>query len=337
MWEDLGTDVAAVFARAVDAEKAGDIERALRLHGRCLNLSFRYTPSRERLLPIGRAYRREAAEAAAAGDDARALDRLVRAVELEPHIPEWSGALEELTGRLHPRDLTRQCFTYYDPVRARQIHGDAIRRVLDFVTLGGIVGDVLEFGVLGGWSARLFAETMRDILNLNDLHLFDSFDGLPTALSDVDRNSYEIGGRGSWPERMRFSDAFVEELGESIDRHVASRLATVVRPERIHMHRGYYDRTLARDLPLRAAVVHVDCDLYDSTVQVLQALYRMNALQDGCVLMFDDWNLNKASPRFGERRAFQEFLDGQDQFTASPFFTYGFNGAVFILHQCPRQ
>ena len=82
----------------------------------------------------------------------------------------------------------------------------------------------------------------------------------------------------------------------------------------------------------KAALVHMDCDLYQSTVEVLDFLERSDALQDGCVVMFDDWNCNKASPWFGERRAFREFLERQDRYTSSQFFTYGFNGAAFILH-----
>jgi len=50
------------------------------------------------------------------------------------------------------------------------------------------------------------------------------------------------------------------------------------------------------------------------------------------VLMFDDWNCNKASPNYGERKAFQEFLEKQGKYTSSLFFTYGFNGASFFLH-----
>ncbi|MGH8643560.1 MAG: TylF/MycF/NovP-related O-methyltransferase, partial [Gammaproteobacteria bacterium] len=80
------------------------------------------------------------------------------------------------------------------------------------------------------------------------------------------------------------------------------------------------------------ALVHIDCDLYQSTVEVLWSLYRMDVFQDGCVLMFDDWNCNKASLNYGERRAFREFIEGQERFAHSPFFTYGFNGAAFFLH-----
>jgi hypothetical protein len=131
---------------------------------------------------------------------------------------------------------------------------------------------------------------------------------------------------------MRFTDDFVTELGSTIDVHVRDRLSGVISGERIHTHRGFYSETLKQPLNVKTAIVHIDCDLYQSTVEVLWALYSNNVFQDGCVLMFDDWNCNKASPNYGERKAFQEFLEKQDRYTSSLFFTYGFNGASFFLH-----
>ncbi len=132
---------------------------------------------------------------------------------------------------------------------------------------------------------------------------------------------------------MRFPDAVVEALGEPIDQHIFSRLCDVLSPERIFVYRGFFADTLRNPLPLRAALVHIDCDLYQSTRDVLTRLFETDVLQDGCVLLFDDYNCFRASPDYGERRAFREFLDGQERFEATPFFTYGFNGAAFFLHE----
>ena len=68
---------------------------------------------------------------------------------------------------------------------------------------------------------------------------------------------------------------------------------------------------------------------------MLTRLYEMDVFQDGCVLLFDDYNCFKASPYYGERRAFAEFLQEQHRFEASPWFTYGFNGAAYFLHERP--
>ncbi len=260
---------------------------------------------------------------------------VARAIEMDP----WNEAARNLAASLLARrqggaDLTQMCFIFFDEARARAVHTDAYRRALEFVTIGGVVGDVLEFGVLGGWSARIFAEVMRDIFNLSDFHLFDSFEGLPDYTSTVDITSYEIGGRNIWADKMRLPDEFLKQFGQPHQWHIRDRLSEVIRPERIIVHKGYYAETLNKMLDLKASVVHLDCDLYQSTVEVLEGLTRLNALQDGCVLLFDDWNCNKGNPNFGERRAFQEFLLGQDRFIASHWFSYGYNGTAFILHDC---
>lgn len=173
---------------------------------------------------------------------------------------------------------------------------------------------------------------MRDLFIFRQLHLFDSFDGLPEYTSPVDAGSWDIAGRNVWADRMRFSDDFVAQLGEPVHEHIRSRLSDVLPAERIFVYRGFFADTLKNDLHLKAALLHVDCDLYQSTREVLTRLYEMDVLQDGMVILFDDYNCFRASPNYGERRAFREFLEEQDRYTASPFFTYGFNGAAFFLH-----
>ncbi|WP_376967307.1 TylF/MycF/NovP-related O-methyltransferase (plasmid) [Azospirillum sp. A26] len=320
------------YERGMEAEAAGDNELALRHYGHATRLIYRFDPARQRCLALATQYKAAAAQAHEAGDVTATRDWLVRAVELDTEDGEGRQRLQALIRAEGARDLTTQCMTFYNPGRARAVYSEAILRVLEYVMLSGVVGEILEFGVLGGWTSRLFSETMRDLGMLSDIHLFDSFDGLPEYTSSVDRDSFEIAGRNIWRKRMRFSDDFVAELGESIDQHIYRRLSTVIRPERIHMHRGFYAQTLQSPPEIKAAVVHIDCDLYQSTKEVLDSLFKNNILQDGCVLMFDDWNCNKANPYYGERRAFREFLENQEIFESSEFFSYGMNCAAFFLH-----
>jgi hypothetical protein len=237
-----------------------------------------------------------------------------------------------LTERAQGSDLTKTCFIFYDAERARAIHEEAYRRSLEYVTLAGIAGDVMEFGVLGGWSARIFCETMRDIFNLGNIRLFDSFEGLPEYDSEVDRSSYEIAGRDVWSNKMKFPDDFLHQFGQPHHLHIREKLAEIIRPERIFVHKGFYSETLKAPPQAKASIVHFDCDLYQSTVEVFSGLNAGKCFQDGTVLLFDDWNCNRANPNFGQRRALQEFLSWQSDFTATPWYTYGYNGAAYILH-----
>ncbi|OQA34718.1 MAG: Macrocin-O-methyltransferase (TylF) [Betaproteobacteria bacterium ADurb.Bin341] len=284
---------------------------------------------------ISQLYAQAGALAWSRGDLDKAVAMSVVALEADSHNKAPRELLASIEAMRPGQDTTRHCYVFYDQERANQVHREAIRRSLEFTAISGVIGDVLEFGVLAGWSARIFAETMRDCMVMGDLYLFDSFAGLPEYDSSVDRDSYEIAGRNIWSDKMKFPDEFVATLGGSLEMHIKGKLSGIIRAERIKTRRGFYSESLKTPIAAKAALVHIDCDLYQSTVEVLDALLRDDVLQDGCVLMFDDWNCNKASPYFGERRAFREFLEKQNRYTASQFFTYGFNGAAFILHQEP--
>ncbi|MEE8507254.1 MAG: TylF/MycF/NovP-related O-methyltransferase [Kiloniellales bacterium] len=335
---DVETDIPLRFpvdhvvADAKRACAAGDLETAIKHYSRALRLVNQYPPAKGDVDRIAKLFFSEAIALRDAGDIDAAIARLVRSRELNPEAGEVRDELVRLLGKQPPRrDLTTECFILPDPVRADSIYREAIRRCLEFVAYGGIVGEVLEFGVLAGWTARIFAETMRDLHYLGDLYLFDTFKGLPRDKHAVDTSSHDVG-RGVWRDGMDIS-ILAEEVGEPIDEHVRRSLSTVISPQRIKVLRGLFADTLERPLDCKAAVVHLDCDLYGSTREVLDGLARHDVLQDGTVLMFDDWNCNRANPAFGQRRAFAEFMERNGKhYTASHSMNYGFNSAAFILH-----
>jgi hypothetical protein len=121
-------------------------------------------------------------------------------------------------------------------------------------------------------------------------------------------------------------------FGQPHHLHIRERLSEIIREERIFVHKGFFSETLKHPPKVKASIVHFDCDLYQSTVEVFDGLTRGDVFQDGTVLLFDDWNCNKAHPNYGQKRALREFLEGQSRFIGSPWFTYGFNGAAYILH-----
>jgi hypothetical protein len=316
------------------ALRSGSRSEAIEKLSSATRLINRYGPARQALDLIAKDLFAEAIAIRDRGDTDGAVAALVKSIELNPDSGEVRAELARLLSTLPARrDLTTECLIFPDSNRADAFYRDAIQRCMDFVVYGGIDGDILEFGVLAGWTARRFAETMRDMQFLADLHLFDSFEGLPRSKSDIDNLSYDVT-RGVWQEEMKLPDAWTEELGMTIDAHVAASLSRVISRERIHVHRGFFSDTLRAPLRTRAAIVHLDCDLYQSTIEVLSALDRDDVFVDGTVLMFDDWNCNRANPAFGQRRALREFLETfPAKYSASHYFNYGFNCAAFILHR----
>ncbi|MGV8996305.1 MAG: TylF/MycF/NovP-related O-methyltransferase [Parvibaculaceae bacterium] len=313
---------------------AGRRDEACDLFVSAMRKVNRYGPAKQLTDVIAKDIFAEAIAVRDRRDTEGAIALLVRSIELNPDSGETRGELARLMGLRKPaRDLTTECLIFPDAARADKFYRDAIQTCMDFIVYSGIEGDILEFGVLAGWTARRFAETMRDMHFFGDLHLFDSFEGLPLSKSDVDARSYDVT-RGVWKEEMKLPDAWTDEIGMSIDQHVVWSLSHVISRSRLHVRRGFFSETLKEKLNTKAALVHLDCDLYESTVDVLSALHRDDVLVDGTVMMFDDWNCNRANPAFGQRRAFREFLDTHSAiYSASHYLNYGFNCAAFILHR----
>lgn len=74
--------------------------------------------------------------------------------------------------------------------------------------------------------------------------------------------------------------------------------------------KGFFDVSLTKQLkerllPTKAAVIYIDCDLYASTVPVLDWI--VDFLQVGTVVVFDDWYCFHGNPQRGEQLAWREF------------------------------
>ena len=136
----------------------------------------------------------------------------------------------------------------------------------------GKPGLYLEFGVGRGKSIRwIGAETDRAVYG------FDSFDGIPEYW-----NGNPIGA---------FSQKKLPKV-----------------PGNVKFQVGLFDETLPGFLKEHSEPVsflHVDCDLYSSTVTIFAALG--SRLQEGAVVLFDEYY---NFPRWQEHeyRAFQEFV-----------------------------
>ena len=79
----------------------------------------------------------------------------------------------------------------------------------------------------------------------------------------------------------------------------------------------------------KISVALIDCDLYSSTVDVLNFIQKM--VIDKTILIFDDWNAFDKDNNRGQRKAFREFSASNKNITAEDYFSYGAYGKVFIL------
>ena len=211
--------------------------------------------------------------------------------------------------------------------RADAVYGDAFLRCFEYLSGSKVEGDVLEFGVYQGYTARLFALCLEYFKCPGTLRLYDSFEGLPQLDDPVDKTCYETAVSKTWVHRQM-------ELPEGVDLHIRRALGQVIEPERVVIVKGFFDETLADNAPpIPAALIHIDCDLYASTSTVLDFLLKNNLLVDGAVLLFDDFNCNRANPEMGERRALRSSFAKQSTYTYSPWFSYGWHGMAFFVHR----
>jgi hypothetical protein len=103
----------------------------------------------------------------------------------------------------------------------------------------------------------------------------------------------------------------------------------------VHLVPGFYDEVLTpslrQTLDLQAAaIVHVDCDLYKSTKTVLDFITPV--LQDGTIIIFDDWFHYRGHPHRGEQKAFGEWREQHPEWLVGEFMTSHDNKA-FIMNR----
>ena len=141
---------------------------------------------------------------------------------------------------------------------------------------GPAEGLVLEFGVEKGLSINcLGKETRRTV------HGFDSFQGLPADWGGT------IGVQGQFTMKGKPPKV----------------------PANVRLHAGWFDATLPRFLaehPEPAALIHVDCDIYESTQIIFDLL--ADRIVSGTVIVFDEY-FNYPNWKNHEFKAFQEYIE----------------------------
>jgi O-methyltransferase len=183
-----------------------------------------------------------------------------------------------------------------------------------------IEGDYAEFGV---WTGRTFVEAWRMGTSLRDSRryfAYDSFEGLPDA------GGIDGDGRFKPGEFSHSRQAFEGRLRRA---RVPARDVEIVE--------GFYDDSLdlAAPEPRSVAIAWVDCDLYASTVPVLEFL--TDRLAQGSVLLFDDWFCFKGDPTKGEAKACAEWLERNPQITLVPWRQFNWAGQAFIVRRSDRD
>ena len=137
-------------------------------------------------------------------------------------------------------------------------------------------GYFMEFGVFTGGTMRFMAKKLPH----KEFHGFDSFEGLPEAWGGFNLGANAFDVKGKLPKV----------------------------PENVALHKGWFNQTLPiwrKEKPGKIAFMHIDCDLYSSTVDILEIL--ADRFQPGTVVQFDEY-FNYSNWERHEYKAWQEFV-----------------------------
>lgn len=211
---------------------------------------------------------------------------------------------------------------------------NAFRWASAYVVKNQIEGDYLEFGVYKGVS---FIETYDQITSYSNIfykhgpkssseknifddmkfHAFDSFEGLPETENPSNPIQYYSGAYSASEDEFR---ARIVKAGMDMTR--------------VTITKGWFNETLNEETGKRLnlnkiAIAYIDCDIYESSVDVLNFITPY--LKTGSVLVFDDWFRNKGISNAGVQGAVIEWLSKNKNITLQHFYNADTRTAVFIV------
>jgi glycosyltransferase involved in cell wall biosynthesis len=190
------------------------------------------------------------------------------------------------------RDWPRQAHTMVGRARLRNL-----RQCVEKAIAEGVPGDLIETGAWRGGACilmRAVLEAYEDRTRL--VFVADSFEGLPAPNADA------------YPQDQGDRHHTFEELSVSLDEVKANFAKYGLLDDRVVFLKGWFKDTLPRAPIERLAVLRLDGDMYESTMDALTALY--DKVSPGGFVIIDDYGCieacRKAVHDFREARGISE-------------------------------
>ena len=208
--------------------------------------------------------------------------------------------------------------------------------VANFIVFNQVEGDYLEFGAYKGDGLISFYNALKEHWALYEEHAFhfnhqydraffdkkkfvafDSFQGLPAEIGE--------GVPGHFAKKGTYTVS-----QEAFWKNIQAQLPKNANVDAVP---GFFNETLTQETKEKleiekAALVFIDCDLYDSAVDVFGFLAPL--LTDGTVIVMDDFYRYKGNPRYGVQGAFEEWRAGVVDFQFYELARVAANRVAFI-------
>ena len=221
-----------------------------------------------------------------------------------------------------------------------------VKNVCKFTVNECVVGDYYEFGVFRGQTLVSFylklmrvatkrisntgnegrealtGDLRKRIKNETIFNAFDSFEGLPNLSHEDEKSSDFAEGQYSAGTKV------VERLAINYGMPTS----------RLRFHKGWFSETCTKEYfennALRpASIIWLDCDLYSSAKDAFKLIELI--LQDGTMIIIDDWYCFKGNPGRGVQKAWYEFSKSDSvagKFIFSEYQTDGWARKSFIAN-----
>ena len=227
----------------------------------------------------------------------RYLDLVERALLNTIHgEPRLEAALREAAMRLRHPWQTRS-WRHFWPVKAHTMLSPErlshLRKLTEATLANAIPGDYIETGVWRGGACIL----MRAVLAAHGVadrrvYVADSFEGLPRP--DAERYPADRGDRLFRFDELAVSEAQVRRNFEAYG----------LLDEQVVFLKGFFKDTLPTVKGRRFALIRLDGDMYESTLDALTNLY--DGVSPGGYVIIDDYGILGSC-----RQAVHDFLDGR--------------------------
>ena len=200
----------------------------------------------------------------------------------------------------------------------------AIKKAMLMTAQDNTRGSYLEFGIFTGSSFNFAMKVNKKIekLGYGDMNCefigFDSFKGF----GDVKKND----------EHPNFR-SHVFSVNE---KKVLENINKNAKKQKYRIIKGFYQDTVAnkttKDLKIdKARIVMIDCDLKEPTRLALEFI--KPAIQEGTIILFDDFAFFKGNKDKGECGAFNDFKKKYPEILFRRIFDYGYGSRAFIARK----
>lgn len=200
---------------------------------------------------------------------------------------------------------------------------DALRRAIDHVATKKIPGAFVECGVWRGGSAMAAMLRLKQLNELRDVWLYDTFAGMPRPEQRDVYLSTRESGVDIYDKHTRKGRLWTAATLTEVQQNIAE----IEYPDHLVRYvRGLVEATIPEQMPSSISVLRLDTDLYSSTWHELTHLVPL--ISPGGVLIIDD---------YGSWSGARDAVD--DYFANRPVYLHQIDAVscMTIIHSRPRD